>query len=220
MSLETYSGACCELTAVRTLSIRHNLTMDNLATIKRSQKQAFTEREIWYFMKTVVGAMCYMSLNKVALGSMNLSMFGLGEGRFVRLEVLHLLPNNEHTRSRDLDNYYSPEMIKRLANEKSDEEFDFCKSEVFAFGLVLLELATCPLNKPKFHSPQLHELLWSQINKRVCKVEEERSAKLVEAIGMMLREDLRTRPNWNHLKVWLNRSEATIDVAPCIFWAS
>lgn len=37
------------------------------------------------------------------------------------------------------------------------------KSEVFAFGLLILELATCPASKPKFHKSSLKELLWNQI---------------------------------------------------------
>lgn len=66
-------------------------------------------------------------------------------------------------------------MIQFFQGNLAEEDIDLPKSEVFEFGLLLLELLTCPSAKPKFHSPALDELLPLQISRRMKTVEEDKS---------------------------------------------
>ena len=212
-------GGCCKATVLRVHSQPVQLTLDNLLVIKRSSKKDFTEREVWYLIKATAQMQAVLQANRVALGNISGSSFALSKGKFLKLRVLHLLPDNEHIRQFTLHSYYSPEFLYWLNHGEQFQEISLFKSEVFSFALLLLEVATCPAPKPKFHKHTLSELLWAHILRKVDEVRRKYSANLADLLEMMLREDPRTRPDWNYVKVWVGQKERQdIDVAPCIFW--
>lgn len=87
--------------------------------IKRNIKKDFTERELWYIIKTSAHIFSIMQGNNIALGNISANSFSLTTGRFLKLEVLHLLPKNEHIFNINFNNYYSPEFLYQI-NENID----------------------------------------------------------------------------------------------------
>jgi hypothetical protein len=161
-----------------------------------------------------------MESGGVVLGMFSASIFNLEKGRYLSAEVLHLMPENAHANAISTHNYYSPEKLKMISCSATPAEpIDPFKSEVFSFGLLILEVATCPASKPKFHKPAMTDILWSQVKSRVQNIRVRYSEKLLEFVGMTLREDVRVRPDWSYLKTWVSKNENCIDVAPCVFWA-
>jgi hypothetical protein len=65
----------------------------------------------------------------------------------------------------------------------------------------------------------MKEILWKQVTSRLLITNQKYSEKLMEFITMTLREDVRVRPNWNYLKMWIIKNKEGIDVAPCVFWS-
>lgn len=60
-------------------------------------------------------------------------------------------------------------------------------------------------------------MLWDNIDKRLQYVGERYSDRLIELFEMVLREDVRTRPDWGYLGTWLKKNEKYLDIAPCLF---
>lgn len=161
------------------------------------------------------------------MGVCSPNMLYLVKGRFLAFEVLHILPDNEHTRIISLHSYYSPEQLQAFSSSldpfsHNSHSASFSlpfpqKSEVFSFGLLLLELATCPNVRPKFHRSNLRSILWENIDRRLQYVRDRYSDRLLELFEMLLREDVRVRPDWGYLGVWLKKNEKNLDIAPCLF---
>ena len=98
-----------------------------------------------------------MQAKGIALGAMTPSKFPLHTGRFLRIDPLHLLPHNQHICLTNFHHFYSPEFLYWLNIDEKyiQTKINIYKSEVFSLGLMMLEIATCPNSKPKFHKPGL-----------------------------------------------------------------
>lgn len=66
------------------------------------------EKEIWYIVRNVINVFAYMQSAGTVIGIMNPRVFNLDKGRYLALDVLHMLPENQHEKTVSIHNYYSP----------------------------------------------------------------------------------------------------------------
>ncbi|CAD8145063.1 unnamed protein product [Paramecium pentaurelia] len=168
------------------------------------KNKKFTESAIWNIIFQVVDCAEYLQSHYKTIGNINpKSIYVLNDGLKI-FEVNHIF-NVESSYEQALKNQIailSPEQIEQLQRDIPIPSVNGFKSDVYAFGIVLLCLTTLN-NYTKFYTPN-QELDKNQIYLNLQQIKMQYSELLYGLIQKMLLENPQERQSWIDIKRFID----------------
>ncbi|CAK68763.1 unnamed protein product (macronuclear) [Paramecium tetraurelia] len=178
-------------------------TLEEIINKKQSTKK-ITEQTIWKIIFQVVDCAEYLQSHFKTIGNINpKSIYSLKDGIKI-FEVNHIF-NIESSYEQALKNQIailSPEQIDQLRRDILIPSVNGFKSDVYAFGIVLLCLTTMS-NYTKFYTPN-QELDKNQIFQNIQQIKMQYSELLCGLIQKMLLENPSERQSWIDIKRFID----------------
>ncbi|CAD8145953.1 unnamed protein product [Paramecium octaurelia] len=178
-------------------------TLDEVI-IEKQRTKKFNEQAIWKIIFQVVDCAEYLQSHFKTIGNINpKSIYVLNDGIKI-FEVNHIF-NIESSYEQALKNQIailSPEQIEQLQRDILIPSVNGFKSDVYAFGIVLLCLTTLS-NYTKFYTPN-QELDKNQIFQSMQQIKMQYSELLSGLIQKMLLENPSERQSWIDIKRFID----------------
>ncbi|CAD8076314.1 unnamed protein product [Paramecium sonneborni] len=175
-----------------------------LEQIIREKSKKFTESAIWNIIFQVVDCAEYMQSHYKTIGNINpQSIYALNDG--VKLFEVNNIFNIESSYEQALKNQIailSPEQIEQLQRNIPIPSVNGFKSDVFAFGIVLLCLTTLSSFTKFYTSDQ--ELNKNQIYQALQQTKAQYSELLFGLLQKMLLENPSERQSWIDIKSFID----------------
>eukprot|EP01017_Pseudomicrothorax_dubius_P019427 TRINITY_DN2136_c0_g2_i1.p1 TRINITY_DN2136_c0_g2~~TRINITY_DN2136_c0_g2_i1.p1 ORF type:complete len:417 (-),score=63.38 TRINITY_DN2136_c0_g2_i1:86-1336(-) len=170
---------------------------------KRRKKQSpLSEPELWYFAFSIIGAASHLQdrgIGHTAINPRNIMLTRDGKVKLYDYCMIHDKPM-DYGKLLEKKGYYCPLQMKNIESGRRNYKYNIFKSDVFSFGLTLLEAATLvnitesvyDWNKKAINIYAIQSLL-SYLPK-TC------SDNLINLISSCLHLDEKLRPDWEDLE--------------------
>jgi len=211
-SIPNFYGSCEKDSGLNVISI-HLLfdyfpcSLKNLLDDYKSKKSHVALNQIVLYSKQLINGLCFLQTMKICHRdlkpanllldeSLNIFIIDLGESK----EIIYDCPEDtkkELTVTGSLK-YFSPELDEAFYKQKDTAHFNPFKSDVFSFGLILLELGILEVPK-KDNDVEIWENFIKEAVEKFDKfykglVKDAKEAEQLEILVQIIRKCLRTNP--------------------------
>jgi serine/threonine protein kinase len=181
--------------------VNHNLEDELLK--RRARQSPFTEPEIWFLAFSVITAARTLQDKSICHGNIcprTLLLNAEGRLKLCDNSIVHSQPFDIETMKRQRG-YFSPQILQNLALGKWTGQQNFFKSDVFSFGLTLIEATTLADVSQIVYDWQTFTIKHQAIQHLIRQLDGRYSENLIKLISSCLYLDERIRPDWVDLDI-------------------